>query len=151
MVDQPGGALKLTFAVKDNPVDYHLSAVSAFDHPIFGLVSALLQNSGLTAGAADDKIDVACENGVIRTCYITRVFEGDAPRSLRIVRKDDGLHVVIPSPRYQARITSLAMNGSELLIGCDDGVTLGRMLSLPQPILAFFTEVVDELREAAGR
>ncbi|WP_159094779.1 hypothetical protein [Stenotrophomonas sp. ESTM1D_MKCIP4_1] len=76
VVDQPGGALKLTFAVKDNPVDYHLSAVSAFDHLIFGLVSALLQNSGLTAGAADDKIDVACENGVIRTCYITRVFEG---------------------------------------------------------------------------
>jgi len=68
-----------------------------------------------------------------------------------IVRKDEGLHVVIPSPRYQARVTSLAMNGSELCIDCDDGVTVGRMLSLPEPILAFFTEVVDELREAAGR
>ncbi|WP_159095095.1 hypothetical protein [Stenotrophomonas sp. ZAC14A_NAIMI4_1] len=151
LVDQPGGALRLTFGVKDKPVDYLVSAMSVFDHLIFGLVSALSQNSGLTAGAADDKLDVACEKGLVRTCYITRVFEGDAPRSLRIVRKDEGLHVVIPSPRYQARVTSLTMNGTELRIDCDDGVTVGRMLSLPQPILAFFTEVVDELREAAGR
>jgi hypothetical protein len=43
------------------------------------------------------------------------------------------------------------MNGTKLRIDCDDGVTVERMLSLPQPILAFFTEVVDELREAAGR
>lgn len=110
-----------------------------------------LKDSGLATVETDDRIDVACEGGLIRTCYITRVFEGDAPRSLRIVRKDEGLHVVIPSPRYQARVTSLAMNGTELCIDCDDGVTVGRMLSLPQPILAFFTEVVDELREAAGR
>lgn len=66
-------------------------------------------------------------------------------------RRTEGLHVVIPSPRYQSRITSLAMNGTKLRIDCDDGVTVERMLSLPQPILAFFTEVVDELREAAGR
>lgn len=151
MVDQLVGALKMTSVVKDRSVDYLVSAMSVFDHLMFGLVSALSQKSGLRAGAADDKIDVVCENGLIRTCYITRVFEGDAPRSLRIVRKDEGLHVVIPSPRYQARVTSLAMNGSELRIDCDDGVTVGRMLSLPQPILAFFTEVVDELREAAGR
>lgn len=151
MVDRLVGTLKLTSVVKDKPVDYLVSAMSVFDHLIFGLVSGLSQNSGLTAGAADDRIDVACEGGLIKTCYITRVFEGDAPRSLRIVRKGEGLHVVIPSPRYQARVTSLTMKGSELRIDCDDGVTVGRMLSLPQPILAFFTEVVDELREAAGR
>lgn len=151
VVDQPGGALKLTSVVKDKPVDYLVSAMSVFDHLTFGLVSGLSRNSGLTAGAADDRIDVACEGGLIKTCYITRVFEGVAPKSLRIVRKGEGLHVVIPSPRYQARVTSLTMKGSEPRIDCDDGVTVGRMLSLPQPILAFFTEVVDELREAAGR
>ncbi|HDS1102601.1 MULTISPECIES: hypothetical protein [Stenotrophomonas] len=150
LVDQPAGTLRLVSADRGEPVEYVVSAVSGFDHLILGLVSALLKAPGLTAGAADDKIDVACENGLIRACYITRVFEGDAPRSLRIVRKGEGVHVVIPSPRYQARITSLALDGSELLIDCDDGVTWGRMLSLPQPILGFFTEVVDNLREAAG-
>jgi len=149
-VDQSVGALTLTSSAKGEPVEYVVSAGCNFDRLIFALVHAL-NVSGLTASETDEKIDVACEDGLIKTCYITRVFEGDSPRSLRIVCKDDAVYVVIPSPRYQARVTSLAMNGDELLIGTDDGLNMSRVLSLPQPILVFIAGVVDELREAIAR
>jgi hypothetical protein len=147
-VDQSVGALRLTSTDRGEPVEYVVSAGCDFDRLIFELVHAL-KDSGLAAGETDDKIDVACEGGLIKTCYITRVFEGDAPRSLRIVRKDEGIHVVIPSPRYQARVTSLVMSGAELLIGTDDGATIKRKLTLPQSILMFFAGVTEELREAS--
>lgn len=147
-VDQSAGALRLTSTDKGEPVEYVVSAGCDFDRPIFELVHAL-KDSGLAVGETDDKIEVACEGGLINTCYITRVFEGDAPRSLCIVRKDEGIHVVIPGPRYQARVTSLAMSGAELLIGADDGAIIMRKLTLPQSIPMFFTGVVDELREAS--
>lgn len=148
LVDQPAGTLRLVSADRGEPVEYVVPAGCDFDRLIFELVHAL-KDSGLAAGETDDKIDVACEGGLIKTCYITRVFDGDAPRSLRIVRKEEGIHVVIPSPRYQARVTSLVMSGVELLIGTDDGATIKRKLTLPQSILMFLTGVVDELREAS--
>ncbi len=149
LVDQPAGTLRLVSADRGEPVEYVVSAGCDFDRLIFELVHAL-KDSGLAAGETDDKIDVACEGGLIKTCYITRVFDGDAPRSLRIVRKEEGIHVVIPSPRYQARVTSLMMSGAELFIGTDDGATMKRKLTLHQSILMFFTGVVDELRETSG-
>lgn len=145
-VGKDGDVLGVESVEKGEAVEYIVSATCPFDRANIALVNRLTEIADISTGADDDKIDIHCEGGVITTCYITRVFDGDVPRSIRIVREGGRYLLVIPSPRYRSEIDSLAMNESELVIKCVDGTSLKRKLSLPKVIKDFFCAVVDELR-----
>ena len=140
------GEVCLEFVSPEESLDYVVCATSKFDGALFEFVDFLSSNPDVHVGDSDDKLDISCEFGLVKSCYITRLVRDAGPRSVRLVRESDGVYLVIPSPRYRSRVISVAVIASELMLECEDGGVFRIALRLPGVIGEFFAGLINEAK-----